>query len=75
LAHFVQGRAERYALPGLQGFNFVLHEALGGGGTASLRHDPQGKLMAQILMDFPIDVPASWCAPGGLLEQADGQPR
>ncbi len=67
LGHFVHGRAERYDWPGLGGFNFVLHEALGGGGTASLRHDPQGKLMAQILMDFPIAVPGAWCAAGGPL--------
>lgn len=75
LGHFVQGRAERFDWPGLGGFNFVLHEALGGGGTASLRHDPQGKMMAQILMDFPITVPRAWCAAGGLLEGADGDPR
>lgn len=67
LGHFVRGRAERFDWPGLGGFNFVLHEALGGGGTASLRHDPQGKLMAQILMDFPIAVPRVWCAAGGPL--------
>jgi hypothetical protein len=57
LAHFVKGKAERFELPGLHGFNFLLHEALGGGGMASLRYDPQGKMLAQILMDFPIVVP------------------
>jgi hypothetical protein len=57
LAHFVKGKAERFELPGLHGFNFLLHEALGGGGMASLRYDPQGKMLAQILMDFPIAVP------------------
>lgn len=58
-AHFVAGPVERYELPGLQGFNFLMQSALGGGGIASLRHDPQGKMLAQILMDFPIDVPES----------------
>ncbi len=57
-AHFVQGKVERFELPGLHGFNFLLHQALGGGGMASLRYDPQGKMLAQILMDFPIRVPA-----------------
>ena len=57
-AHFVQGRVERFEIPGLGGFNFLLHNALGGGGMASLRYDPQGKMLAQILMDFEIDVPA-----------------
>lgn len=57
-AHFVQGKVERFEIPGLCGFNFLLHNALGGGGMASLRYDPQGKMLAQILMDFEIDVPA-----------------
>lgn len=56
-AHFAEGKVERFELPGLQGFNFLLHEALGGGGMASLRYDPQGKMLAQILMDFPLRVP------------------
>lgn len=56
-AHCVKGAVTRYELPGLQGFNFLMQEALGGGGIASLRHDAQGKMMAQILMDFPIAVP------------------
>ncbi len=67
LAHYVRGVVERFEWPGLMGFNFVLHQALGGGGMASLRHDPQGKALAQVLMDLPIAVPAGWCAPGGLL--------
>ena len=56
-AHFVEGDVQRFELPGLLGFNFLMSEALGGGGIASLRHDPQGKMLAQILMDFPVDVP------------------
>jgi len=47
-----------YALPGLDGFNLMLEQALGGGGIASLRIDPQGKAMAQQLLDMPISVPA-----------------
>ncbi|MGH8541402.1 MAG: acyclic terpene utilization AtuA family protein [Stenotrophobium sp.] len=56
-SHFAKGKVERYELPGLHGFNFLLHNALGGGGMASLRYDPQGKMLAQILMDFMIEVP------------------
>jgi hypothetical protein len=67
LAHLVQGEVERYDWPGLNGWNFVLRRALGGGGIASLRYDPQGKSYAQILMDLPIPVPAAWLSPGGLL--------
>jgi hypothetical protein len=66
-AHVCEGEVERYALPGLGGYNFLLHRALGGGGTASLRYDPQGKAFAQMLMDMPVPVPAAWVAPGGPL--------
>jgi hypothetical protein len=54
-----EGRADRFDLPGLPAVNFLLHEALGGGGIASLRNDPQGKAHAQILLEFPVPVPAS----------------
>jgi hypothetical protein len=47
-----------YSLPGLDAFNLMLEQALGGGGIASLRIDPQGKAMAQQLLDMPIEVPA-----------------
>jgi hypothetical protein len=47
-----------YALPGLDAFNLMLEQALGGGGIASLRIDPQGKAMAQQLLDMPVSVPA-----------------
>lgn len=45
---------ERYKLPGINAFNFVLKEALGEGGVASLRSDPQGKACAQVLIDFKL---------------------
>ena len=66
-AHLVKGPVHRYDWPGLPGFNFVMENALGGGGTASLRIDPQGKTYAQILMDFPVPGPAAWFAPDGPL--------
>lgn len=66
-AHLLTGGVERFELPGLHGFNFMLHGALDGGGTASLRHDPQGKAYAQMLMDFAVPVPEAWVQPGGVL--------
>ncbi len=59
LAHFVKGNVTRYALPGIGAFNFVCSEALGGGGMASMRHDPLGKAMAQILLSMPVQVPST----------------
>ncbi|MDI1281789.1 acyclic terpene utilization AtuA family protein [Brevundimonas sp.] len=56
------GSVERFFLPGIGGLNFLLHDALGGGGTASLRNDPQGKGLAQILLDHPIPVPIAIAA-------------
>jgi len=52
------GRVIRYELPGLNALNFMLENALGGGGVASLRIDPQGKAFAQQLLDMPVKVPA-----------------
>ena len=48
---------KRYYLPGSHAMNILIDEALGGGGTASLRNDPQGKAYAQILLDHPIAIP------------------
>lgn len=57
-AHLVKGRVQRFDLPGTQALNFLMHEALGGGGIASVRMDPQGKAFAQMLLDFPVPIPA-----------------
>lgn len=65
--HIVKGPVERFEWPGLHGFNFLLHSALAGGGTASLRYDPQGKALAQMLLAMPVPVPAAWLAPDGCL--------
>ena len=45
---------QKYNLPGVGGFNFVLENALGGGGVASLKSDPQGKAIGQIISDLMV---------------------
>ena len=58
-AHFgelVLGRVERFELPNLGALNFLLHEALGGGGTLSLRVDAQGKTLSAALLAMEIEV-------------------
>ncbi|MFZ2321533.1 MAG: acyclic terpene utilization AtuA family protein [Pseudomonas sp.] len=50
-------KVSRWYLPGSHSLNFLLENALGGGGIASLRIDPQGKAFAQQLLEFPIPVP------------------
>ncbi|MFN0160695.1 MAG: acyclic terpene utilization AtuA family protein [Burkholderiales bacterium] len=54
MAYAVKGPVTRYELTGLRALNFVCEEALGGGGMASLRNDPLGKGMAQILLSMPL---------------------
>ncbi len=57
LAPLVRGRVERFELPKVQALNFLLHEALGGGGTLSLRTDAQGKVLSTALLRMEIEVP------------------
>lgn len=51
------GPVERYELPNLWALNFLLHNALGGGGTKSLKNDAQGKTLAAALLRMEIDIP------------------
>jgi hypothetical protein len=58
-AHFgelVKGPVERFELPNLGALNFLLHQALGGGGTVSLRTDAQGKTFGAALLALEVDV-------------------
>ncbi len=57
-AHRIEGKVSRWRLPGINGFNFLLRQALGGGGMASLKADPLAKAFAQMLLDMPVRVPA-----------------
>ena len=61
-AHNLAGRVERFDLPGLHAMNFLLHDTLGGGGTASLHTDNLAKAYAQVLLDMPIEVPRALAA-------------
>jgi hypothetical protein len=56
----VEGPVARFDAPGLQAFNFVLDNALGGGGMASLRLDAQGKAYGQRALEMRVSVPSSW---------------
>jgi hypothetical protein len=56
-ASLVKGKVRRFEVPGLNAFNFLLDDALGGGGMASLRIDPQGKAFGQMALEMKIRVP------------------
>lgn len=55
----VKGPVTRHRLDNLEGFNFLLEGALGGGGTTSLLVDPQGKTLSQALLQMEVPVPSS----------------
>lgn len=66
--HFRQvcrGGVDRYEVPNLNAFNFILHDSLGGGGTESLKSDAQGKTHAQGLLQMEVDVPDDLVSPEG----------
>ncbi len=65
-AYLVAGPIERFEAPGLQAFNFLLQNALGGGGMASLRIDPQGKAYGQMALEMQVRVPRA------LLREVEG---
>jgi hypothetical protein len=58
----VRGRVERYEAPNVRALNFVLHDALGGGGPRSLRADNLGKTLGGALVRLEIEAPAALAA-------------
>ncbi|HTR77576.1 MAG TPA: hypothetical protein VMH39_05680 [Gemmatimonadaceae bacterium] len=53
----ITGDVERFELPNLHALNFLLHGALDGGGTLSLKTDAQGKVYSTALLRLVLDVP------------------
>jgi hypothetical protein len=53
----ITGDVQRYELPNLNALNFLLHGALGGGGTLSLKTDAQGKVFSTAMLRMVLDVP------------------
>ncbi len=48
---------ERYEMPGINAYNFLLRDILAGGASGSLRIDSQGKTLALALLEMPIPRP------------------
>jgi hypothetical protein len=53
----IEGKVDRFELPNLRALNFLLHGALDGGGTLSLKTDAQGKVFSTALLRMYIEVP------------------
>lgn len=47
-------RVERFELPKLRAFNFMLYDCLAGGASRSLRIDTQGKLLGTAILDLAL---------------------
>jgi hypothetical protein len=60
-SHLGVSGVKRYELPNLGALNFILHDALDGGASLSLRTDAQGKALAQQLLAMELDVPNDEC--------------
>jgi hypothetical protein len=52
----VEGNVERFEMPNIGALNFLLHHALGGGGTKSLKLDAQGKTYAAALLRLELNL-------------------
>ena len=59
----VAGEVERYEMPNLRALNFILHDSLGGGGSASLKTDAQGKTHGMAMLRLEIEVPEDYAPP------------
>ena len=62
----ITGGVERFELPNLRALNFLLHGALDGGGTQSLKTDAQGKVYSTALLRLVLDVPDAEARAAGL---------
>ena len=62
----IDGPVVRFELPNLNALNFLLHGALDGGGTLSLKTDAQGKVYSTALLRMFIDVPDAEAKAHGL---------
>jgi hypothetical protein len=65
-AGVISGDVERFELPNLNALNFLLHGALDGGGTLSLKTDAQGKVYSTALLRMELDVPDAEARAAGL---------
>jgi hypothetical protein len=70
-AGMIEGEVERFELRNLNALNFLLHGALDGGGTLSLKTDAQGKVWSTALLRMTLDVPDAEAKRLGLPEAGE----
>ncbi len=69
----VRGTVQRFELPNLLGLNFLLQDSLGGGGSASLKIDAQGKTHGLAMLRMEVEVPDDYEPRAGAMR--DGEQR
>lgn len=62
-ASICKGTVERFELPNLLALNFILRDSLGGGGSASLKTDAQGKTHGLGMLYLEVEVPPGFKIP------------
>lgn len=62
----IDGPVDRYELPNLDALNFLLHGALDGGGTLSLKTDAQGKVFSTAMLRLTLEIPDSEAKEAGV---------
>jgi hypothetical protein len=67
----VRGGVERFEMSNLRGLNFLLRDSLGGGGSASLKIDAQGKTHGMALLRMQVEVPDDYEPPTGAMRPSD----
>ena len=75
-SHFegiVFGEVKRYEMANLRALNFILHDSLGGGGSASLKNDAQGKTHAMALLRIRVEVPDDYSPENAAALAPDGE--
>lgn len=54
-AGICKGAVDRYEAPNMLALNFILHDSLGGGGSASLKTDAQGKTHGLAILEMVVE--------------------
>lgn len=66
-------QVERFAMPGIRAYNFLLYDILAGGASRSLRTDSQGKVLSAAVLEMTLPAPANWkeMVPPGRAEESE----
>ncbi|MBR9911400.1 MAG: hypothetical protein GYB33_13715 [Gammaproteobacteria bacterium] len=70
---YVKGSVTRYEIPNLLAFKYICKDALGGGGSGSLRSDNLGKSMSANLLRMKVKLPLEAASTSILYNKPQGE--